>query len=309
MRSMLAGRPPTDTLPGGYRPHRRSTSILPTPKSMRNGGVDWDRLLSLVFGVISFMLFFGFLSRGQVIEQASIENGNMKDELTRVQEEASHLRSSMNFMEQEMNAKENAVVALRREVGQYRDQSDRLDSMLEGYRGQVHRLEVSMSHKERDCKAREEELEAAMAQAKAEQGVTEQRIKDELHVSHDLQVKLGGLERDLVLSQNDLASCRAGKAPGQAASGQQEQKGNQEQAKEQHARKDLPQDNAQPSSTTNNAPQKPNSTQQPEQPSKDASKDGGRKLGGGNEANAANVQKAAGDTQAGSVASDHSDVL
>lgn len=315
---MLGGRPPTDVLPGGYKPHRRSSSILPTPRSVRNGGVDWDRLLSLVFGVISFILFFGFLSRGQTIEQAATETGNMRQELTRVQEEASHLRTSLNFLEQEVNEKDNAVVALQREVGQYRDQSDRLDSMLEGYRGQVHKLEVSLSHKDRDCKVREEELEATVAQVKAEQGVTEQRIKDELRVSHDLQVKVGGLERDLVIAQKKLEECKVGKAPTQAASGQQ---GNQEQPKDHHARKELPEDGTQKSTTTNKEPQqaknaktqgppsKNASKDAPKDASKDSSKDGGRKLGSGNEANAANVEKAASKTEASSTTSDHSDVL
>lgn len=219
---------PIDELPGGYRPHRRNTSILPTPRALKHQNVAWDRVLSIIFGVLSVVFFFGFLYRGQALEQASTNMDLVKEELNKAREEASHLRSSVSYFEQEINAKESASTSLRREVTQYRDQADRLGSMLEGYRSQVHKMEVQLSNKDKNCKTREEELEAAVAKAEADHKVAEQRVKDEFEVSHHLQIKVGRLERDLAIAQEDLTKCQAGTS---ATSGVTQDT--------QHSRKDL----------------------------------------------------------------------
>lgn len=205
---MLGRRPPIDSLPGGYRPHKRSSSLLKTPRS--DGNLDWDRLMAIILGVATFLLFCGFMVRGQAIGEASRNVNMLQEQLAKYQQEISQLRSSVSHYEQEVDAKEMRATALSQEVNQVRAQSDRLDGMIEGYRGQVHRMEVQLSKKERECKVREEELEATVSKEVSLKTASEQRVADELKVSHGLMLKVNRLEKDLEGAKGDLAKCEAG---------------------------------------------------------------------------------------------------
>ncbi|GMH38207.1 hypothetical protein BSKO_06091 [Bryopsis sp. KO-2023] len=175
----------------------------------RGEKVDWSRLMSLVFGATSLLLLFGFLSKARSLGTANDDVESLKQQLSRAQQETSQCRTNLNYMEQDVANKENAARSLRHEVGQYREQSDRLDNMLQGYRGQVHDLEVKLSKTEEECKKREEELEAVVAATKAEKRGVEQQVRDQVAIVHQITLEKDSVTHTLAETNSNLDKWRS----------------------------------------------------------------------------------------------------